>query len=122
MFRWDEWVPESRLVRMDPDGIVLAQKLRSKYSHVITEKPDCGPETVAHESNSSSTYGIKEHGTKAVTVSLGANCKRVLFSDWESIAKRQCLYNLPLEMTVDKILQMFLDSQPPDRYTQQQLS
>lgn len=117
-------------MRLDSNGLTMAKELRARHSQAAKanakkrssfdlessgnqETDECKSPTIQRLETSPS------HDRKAVRpvqVHLSRVSRSILFRDWDSVAKRQCLYKLPAEIPVKAILNRFLETQPSDMY------
>ncbi|PJF18620.1 hypothetical protein PSACC_01561 [Paramicrosporidium saccamoebae] len=128
--RWDEWVPEDRLVRLDPEGIAFAKELRSEHakSDMNPRKRRQSVDNLASELSGVDESEIIEpnlilhkspklvHGVKSIHINLGNWARRILYNDWDIISKKQCLHCIPAQITAKMAIDKFLRTHPSDLY------
>ncbi|KAI8809579.1 MRG-domain-containing protein [Cladochytrium replicatum] len=112
---WDEWVPESRVLKFSDENL----KRQSELKDSMSTKKQRTKEKVAHDSGTD--RGRKRQREMAekeeeflkrpeIKLSLPEGLKILLVDDWENVTKNQKLVGLPREPNVDTILDRYLDN------------
>ncbi|KAI8984183.1 MRG-domain-containing protein [Mycotypha africana] len=125
---WDEWVPESRLLRWSEENIKMQLRLKALYrtkQSPKTQKPGANTSSNDHvedntttsvESNANnSSLGKRRRDAKAeketdylnkpeIRLDIPDTLKGQLVDDWENVTKNQQLVTLPRTITINDLL------------------
>ncbi|KAI7884738.1 MRG-domain-containing protein [Mucor mucedo] len=107
---WDEWVPETRVLRWCEDNIKMQSRLKSLYrTKQSSAKSTCSSD------NESNSLGKRRREAKnekeedylnkpEIKLDIPETLKGQLVDDWESVTKNQQLVTLPRQITINELL------------------
>ncbi|KAG0225171.1 Esa1p-associated factor [Actinomortierella wolfii] len=113
---WDEWVPESRALKMNEVNLAKQAALKESYpgKKKTTPKTTSSGESSNRGKNRSKDTSVdkEEEYIKRpeIKIPIPDTLKVQLVDDWENITKHQQLVPLPRSPTVAQILEMYRDS------------
>ncbi|CDH56478.1 mrg-domain-containing protein [Lichtheimia corymbifera JMRC:FSU:9682] len=94
---WDEWVPESRVLRLNDTNIAMQSKLKDLYTQAGKKRP-----------RDSSTEKEDDYlNTPEIRIDIPNGLKAQLVDDWENVTKNQQLIVLPRTPTVSELLEQY---------------
>ncbi|ORY95014.1 MRG-domain-containing protein [Syncephalastrum racemosum] len=92
---WDEWVPETRVLRWTESNLRMQQKLKEMYSKRSRE--------TSTEEAKDNEYLLKPE----VRLDIPDSLKGLLIDDWENVTKNQQLVSLPRTPTAAEFLDQY---------------
>lgn len=109
MDSWDEWVPETRVLRWTEDNIQMQSRLKSLYRTKPTSKAS------SNFIGTSSSLGKRRRDAKnekeedylrkpELKLDIPDTLKGQLVDDWENVTKNQQLVTLPRTVNVNDVL------------------
>ncbi|KAI9030028.1 MRG-domain-containing protein [Phycomyces nitens] len=114
---WDEWVPETRVVRWNEPNLKMQRQLKDLYN---VQKTSRGSSASASDSSGPELYkGLKRNrgsslekeedylNTPEIRLDMPDTLKGQLVDDWESVTKNQQLVTLPRDPTINEILENY---------------
>lgn len=132
--KWDEWVPESRVMKFTPENIEKQKSLSQILTKIKSEKEAANQAQSSSKSGSSSTSSSKKQSSGAkrrdsvgterhrraeelkrqleAKMAIPEDLKAVLVDDWEMITKHQKLLQVPSPITIDAFLQAYEKQAP----------
>ncbi|KAJ3385166.1 Esa1p-associated factor [Lobulomyces angularis] len=109
--KWDEWVPESRGLKMTEENLKKQKDLVAAHT---TKKPEKKSEATAPSSErgkkrkSEHVDTVDEFAKRVeIKIPIPEELKIKLVDDWETVTKNQRLVSLPRDPTVTQILQKY---------------
>ncbi|KAJ3052223.1 Esa1p-associated factor [Rhizophlyctis rosea] len=114
---WDEWVPESRVLKFNEENLrrqkdlqatASTQKNKQKASDSSKRPSDASTDRTKKRVRDSLTEPEDEYIRRPeIKIPIPHDLKELMVADWENITKNQQLVSLPRDPTVDKILSDF---------------
>lgn len=112
LYRWDEWVPESRILHLNAENIKIQERLLSLY-HVkkkaigvettLGKRRRAGDEDEPRRTEKESDYlALPE-----VKLDIPDSLKSQLVDDWENVTKNQQLVTLPRDTNIKDVLALY---------------
>ncbi|KAF8645393.1 hypothetical protein AX16_007895 [Volvariella volvacea WC 439] len=123
-YRWDEWVPATRLLKYNDINLATQKQLQqtnAPASSAATKSSKSGGATTSKEASTSRGGRKDARGTKRareedettkkpeIKLNVPEALKAQLVDDWEAVTKNSQLVTLPRSPTVVEILQEFAD-------------
>ncbi|KAI8140154.1 MRG-domain-containing protein [Fennellomyces sp. T-0311] len=97
---WDEWVPETRVLRWNDSNLQMQQKLKELY----TQQQHSGKK----RPRDSTTDKDEDYLNRPeVRVDIPDTMKAQLVDDWENVTKNQQLVELPRSPTISELLEQY---------------
>ncbi|KAI9310955.1 MRG-domain-containing protein [Dichotomocladium elegans] len=96
---WDEWVPETRVLRWNDINLETQQKLKNMYSQIGKKR--------RRGSISSSDKDEDFLNLPEIKIEIPNSLKAQLVDDWENVTKNQQLVVLPRNPTVSQVLEQY---------------
>ncbi|KAG0165327.1 Esa1p-associated factor [Apophysomyces sp. BC1034] len=111
---WDEWVPESRVLRWNDTNLAMQRQLKELYtgkskSRGSSSTASPGPDQQAGKKRSRDSSIDKQQeddflNKPEIRVDIPDTLKGQLVDDWENVTKNQQLISLPRDPNVSEIL------------------
>lgn len=109
---WDEWVPESRVLRWSEENLQMQSRLKAFY-----RTKQSGKSTKQSE-NEGSNLGKRRRDAKLekeedylnrpeIKLDIPDTLKGQLVDDWENVTKNQQLVTLPRTVNVNEVLSRY---------------
>ncbi|KAI7856501.1 MRG-domain-containing protein [Circinella umbellata] len=98
---WDEWVPETRVLRWTEANLQMQQKLKGLYTQQNSGKK-------RPRSDSSNAEKDEDYLNRPeVRMDIPDTMKAQLIDDWENVTKNQQLVELPRTPTITNLLEQY---------------
>ncbi|KAI9486872.1 MAG: chromo domain-like protein [Benjaminiella poitrasii] len=114
---WDEWVPESRILRWTEENLKMQSRLKSFYLAKKDGKKSAAQDNEEEDNNSDSLDGSQNNkklkldeeeenylNKPELRLDIPDTLKGQLVDDWENVTKNQQLVTLPRSITVNDVL------------------
>ncbi|KND01157.1 uncharacterized protein SPPG_04248 [Spizellomyces punctatus DAOM BR117] len=112
---WDEWVPESRVLKYSEDNLKkqadLKESLKSKKAKESKRQQEKEGDKNRKRPRESTAEREEEFLRRPeIKISIPESLKSQLIEDWENVTKSQKLVRLPREVNVVDVLQRYRES------------
>jgi mortality factor 4-like protein 1 len=104
---WDEWVPETRILRWTEDNIKMQSRLKALYRTKQTPKTSSSSGTNSLGKRRRDAKNEKEEDylkKPELRLDIPDTLKGQLVDDWENVTKNQQLVTLPRTVNVNDVL------------------
>ncbi|RCH86850.1 Esa1p-associated factor, partial [Rhizopus stolonifer] len=110
---WDEWVPETRLLRWSEENLQMQSRLKTLYRVKQT-----GKDAARSSTTDPSNLGKRRRDAKQekeedylrrpeIRLDIPDTLKGQLVDDWENVTKNQQLVTLPRTITINDVLSRY---------------
>lgn len=110
-FSWDEWVPETRVLRWSEENIQMQSRLKSLYrtkqtkSSASTTTSNSGESSLGKRRRDAKMEKEEDYLKKPeIKLDIPDTLKGQLVDDWENVTKNQQLVTLPRQVTINEVL------------------
>jgi len=120
--KWDEWVPENRLLKLNEENLELQKKLQLTHGATSHGGSASKAPNKSTAGGSASTRGGRKDGTRGtkraredeekkaeMKLTVPEVLKSILVDDWEAVTKNHQLVTLPREPTAFQVLEDFAE-------------
>lgn len=83
----------------------------SEASEVVVEQEVQDPEIIPKDKKVPS----KPKELRSVSINLSNQIRLKLVQDWDLVSKKQCLYSLPVKVTISMVMEKFLRLNPGEK-------
>lgn len=113
VYSWDEWVPESRVLRWSEENLQMQQRLKTFY-----RTNQSGGKSTQQSDGEGSNLGKRRRDAKLekeedylyrpeIKLDIPDTLKGQLVDDWENVTKNQQLVTLPRTINANEVLSRY---------------